>query len=155
MKKWMIVVLMGFATIGAHADQYMTPDGNGGYIIHQSEPQTDWSMMGPKSSMSDMIRERQREEQQIKRMKLENELLKQKLERQKSGDQSQTSAPKANLSPAFRAWLADNPWFGRDRPRTEYANLYARELRRQQPTLVGRPFFDAVGAKVKEVFGSN
>jgi len=39
-----------------------------------------------------------------------------------------------------------------DRARTEYALLYAKDLHLEQPELAGRPFLNAVSARVKEIF---
>jgi hypothetical protein len=54
--------------------------------------------------------------------------------------------------PDFPSWQADNRWFGADRARTEYALLYARDLRQEQPALTGRAFLNVLSARVKEVF---
>lgn len=56
------------------------------------------------------------------------------------------------LVPGYLAWQTENRWYGADRARTEYAVLYAKELHQQQPDLAGRPFLNALSARVKEVF---
>lgn len=93
------------------------------------------------------------QQQQIENQRLQNELLQRQLERQEPPSSAQRNDPPQ--TPEFRNWLAENPWFDHDRPKTEFALLYARQLRQQRPDLVGRPFFDAVSAKVAEVFDAN
>ena len=58
------------------------------------------------------------------------------------------------ITPEFRAWNAENIWFGADRAKTEFSLLYAKQLRQDHPDLVGRAFFDTVTAKVKNTFSS-
>jgi len=53
------------------------------------------------------------------------------------------------------SWKADNPWFGSDYSRTQFAMRYAKQLQRERPDLVGRPFLDAISAKVKDTFGAS
>jgi hypothetical protein len=55
----------------------------------------------------------------------------------------------------FTSWKADNPWYGSDYPKTRFAMRYIKELQREQPDLAGRPFLDAVSAKVSDQFGSS
>jgi hypothetical protein len=52
----------------------------------------------------------------------------------------------------FQTWRSENPWFGRDRARTEFATLYAKALSQERPTLKGPQLLDAVSIKVKETF---
>ena len=58
-----------------------------------------------------------------------------------------------NLTPEFRSWIAANPWFGKDRERTDYARVYAKQLMQEKPGLAGRPLLDAVSRGVAEQFG--
>jgi hypothetical protein len=55
-------------------------------------------------------------------------------------------------SEEFARWVSENPWFGPDKMKTEFAMQYAKQLRRKQPGLLGRMFFDNVAAKVGEKF---
>jgi len=55
----------------------------------------------------------------------------------------------------LKSWKADNPWFGSDYARTQFAVRYARQLQKERPDLVGRPFLDAISTKVKDTFGAN
>jgi hypothetical protein len=86
---------------------------------------------------------------QVENLRLHNELLRQQLGR------AQSPAPSAGdlaATPGFANWQIENRWFGSDRARTEYALLYAKDLRRDQPELNGRPFLNALSVRVNEVF---
>jgi hypothetical protein len=52
------------------------------------------------------------------------------------------------------SWKSDNPWYGRDFAKTQFAMRYAKQLEREQPDLVGRPFLDAISAKVQATFSA-
>ncbi|MGA2190112.1 MAG: hypothetical protein ABSH33_16420 [Steroidobacteraceae bacterium] len=54
----------------------------------------------------------------------------------------------------LKSWKSDNPWFGSNYAKTEFAMRYAKELQHERPDLVGRPFLDALSAKVRDTFGS-
>ena len=55
-------------------------------------------------------------------------------------------------SQEFARWVAENPWFGADKMKTQFAMQYAKHLRHEQPSVFGRMFFDNVAAKVREKF---
>lgn len=88
---------------------------------------------------------------QAENLQLHNELMRYELARA----QAAAAAPSAidlAATPGFATWQAENRWYGSDRARTEYAVLYAKELRQQQPQLTGRPFLDALSARVRDIF---
>ena len=93
--------------------------------------------------------------EQEENQRLRNELLRRELARTPSqSGATPTSADFASIA-GFASWHAENRWFGPDRARTEYALLYAKDLRQEQPDLTGRPFLNALSARVKEIFASN
>lgn len=49
---------------------------------------------------------------------------------------------KSDLSPEFKQWHADNPWFGPDKKKTKEVSRIAEDLRDEGTTLVGRDFMD-------------
>lgn len=55
--------------------------------------------------------------------------------------------------PWFKEWNTDNPWFGQDQERTEYAAFAAQQVQRSNPNLRHREFLDEVGRRVEKVFG--
>jgi len=54
--------------------------------------------------------------------------------------------------PIFKAWNAENPWFGTDGRKTALAVEIGRELRQGGDTTQGRGFFDKVTAEVNKMF---
>jgi hypothetical protein len=89
---------------------------------------------------------------QVENLRLHSELLREQLARAQSS--ALPSASDLAATPGFAGWQAENAWFGADRARTEYALLYAKDLRQSQPELNGRPFLNAVAARVREVFAA-
>ena len=90
---------------------------------------------------------------QEENQRLHNELLRRELAQTPSPSAaSPTSAADFASIAGFVSWRAENRWFGVDRARTEYALLYAKDLHLEQPDLAGRPFLNAVSARVKEIF---
>jgi hypothetical protein len=83
-------------------------------------------------SLSDE-KQRKIQEQEMERLGLKNPA---------SGSESQE----------FARWVSENPWFGADKMKTQFAMQYAKQLRHQQPSVLGRMFFDNVAAKVREKF---
>lgn len=155
MKKIALVLALVFFSATVLADQRVRPDGLGGWVIQDDGG--CGGMYGVSQAECDLYQRRMPQErnrqqeviqrQQIENQRLQNELLRRQLERQTS-----TPAVDDASTPELRSWQAANPWFGTDRPQTEFALLYAKQLRQERPELVGRAFFDAVSAKVNEVF---
>ena len=65
--------------------------------------------------------------------------------------------PAANATPPqtpeFKAWNAENKWFGADKRRTALAVAIAEELRDKGDTRVNRAFLDEVSAEVERIVG--
>lgn len=58
---------------------------------------------------------------------------------------------KAELSPAQRAWLAENPWYQSDKKLRALADAMSDDLAAERPDLVGRKeFLDELTKRVKE-----
>jgi septal ring factor EnvC (AmiA/AmiB activator) len=94
--------------------------------------------------------------QQLEDMRLQNEMLRKQLDRGKSANQA-APPPATNNSktPELESWKSENPWYGSDYAKTQFAMRYAKQLQQEQPDLVGRPFLDAVAAKVREKFDAS
>ncbi|MBV8143520.1 MAG: hypothetical protein JO184_00840 [Gammaproteobacteria bacterium] len=88
---------------------------------------------------------------QAENLRLHNELLKREIARLQAAAAAPSAAELA-ATPGFAGWQSENRWFGSDRARTEYALLYAKDLRQEQPDLSGRLFLNAVSSRIKEVF---
>jgi TolA-binding protein len=98
--------------------------------------------------------QQQLQQQQEAQKQLKEQELKQ-LEHEKSANQPvQAAATDYSKRQEVKSWKADNPWFGSDYARTQFAMRYARQLQQERPDLVGRPFLDAVAAKVRDQFGA-
>jgi TolA-binding protein len=100
--------------------------------------------------------EQQRQiQQQLENMRLQNETLRKQLGQEKSANQpAQPTATDHSKTPELKSWKSDNPWFGSDYAKTDFAMRYAKQLQQERPDLVGRPFLDALSAKVNETFGA-
>jgi hypothetical protein len=90
---------------------------------------------------------------QAENLRLHNELMRYELVRAQAAAAAPSTVDLA-ATPGFAGWQTENRWYGSDRARTEYAVLYAKDLRQQQPQLTGRPFLDALSARVREVFAT-
>lgn len=55
--------------------------------------------------------------------------------------------------PEFKQWMTENPWFGKDTRRTNFAIATAQDLRAQNIT--GRMLLDKVNEEVNATFGQN
>jgi len=88
---------------------------------------------------------------QVENLRLHNELLRYELASSQPAAASPGTTELAR-TPGFDTWQSENRWFGSDHARTEYALLYAKGLRQEQPELNGRPFLNALSARVKDVF---
>jgi ABC-type phosphate transport system auxiliary subunit len=94
-------------------------------------------------------------QQQLETMRLENESLRKQLERDKA-NQAVGSVPVATTAARnaeLKSWKADNPWYGTDYAKTQFATRYVKQLQKDHPDLAGRELLDAVSLKVDETFG--
>ncbi len=93
---------------------------------------------------------------QLESMRLQNESLRQQIEREKSTNPPALPPPTDYSKTAeAKSWRSDNPWYGSNYAKTEFAIRYAKQLEHDRPDLVGRPFLDAISAKVNETFGAS
>ncbi len=87
-------------------------------------------------------------QKQLDGMQHQIENLTKQLEREKTANQPVQRQD-------FISWKTDNPWYGSDYEKTRFAMHYIRQLQHEQPDLAGRPFLDAVSAKVGDQFGTS
>lgn len=95
-------------------------------------------------------------QQQLDSMRLQNESLRQQLQRELATQPSRPAARDSadpERSREIASWKTDNPWFGSNYAKTQFAMRYARQLERERPDLTGRPLLDALSTKVVETFG--
>jgi septal ring factor EnvC (AmiA/AmiB activator) len=94
--------------------------------------------------------------QQLEDMRLQNEMLRKQLDQEKSANQAAPPlATNNSKTPELKSWKSENPWYGSDYAKTQFAMRYAKQLQQERPDLVGRPFLDAVAAKVREKFDAS
>ena len=161
------IALCLIASTSVSAQTTVKPDGTGGYVIEdKSGCGALWGYAkGQCMAQQEALQKQQAqqaqllEQQQLENLKLQNEILTKKLEQEHSEaaktQVEQGSESKFLTDPAFADWLVSNRWFGVDRPRTEYAVLYAKQLKSDQPDLAGRQFLDAISKKVNDVFSAS
>jgi chromosome segregation ATPase len=96
-------------------------------------------------------------QQQLESLQLQNESLRKQLERETANQPARagaTNATDASKSQDVKSWRADNPWFGSDYAKTQFATRYIRQLQQERPDLAGRGLLDALSMKVNETFGA-
>jgi hypothetical protein len=92
-------------------------------------------------------------QQQLEGLRLQNEDLRKQLERDAANQNARPAAAGLAKNPEIQRWRAENPWFGSDYPRTQFAMRYIDQLQRERPDLAGRELLDALSAKVNATFG--
>jgi TolA-binding protein len=124
--------------------------------LQQQQLEQQQQQLHQQQERQNQLAEQQRQlQQQLENMRLQNELLQKQLEQQNSVSQpAQRLAVDYSKTADVKSWKADNPWFGTDYAKTEFAMRYAKQLQQQRPDLVGRPFLDALSASVEEKFGA-
>jgi hypothetical protein len=165
--KPLVPIILCLIAATTFAQTTVTPNGTGGYVIEDKSGCN--ALFGAAAGRclreQEELRKKQAqqaqvlEQQRLENLRLQNELLKKKLEQEQQATAKSSSEQGSDSSfladPAFADWLAANRWFGPDRPRTEFAMLYAKQLKSDKPDLAGRKFLDAVATKVNEVFGDS
>jgi len=103
----------------------------------------------------DELDKQQREvQQQLESMRLQNESLRKQLEQEIATQPAAPAATGSTKSTDLKNWKADNPWFGTDYAKTQFAVRYIKQLQQERPGLAGRELLDAVSTKVNETFGA-
>jgi TolA-binding protein len=96
-------------------------------------------------------------QQQLESLRLQNESLRKQLEREMANPPARpgaTDSRNSSKNPELKSWKADNPWFGTDYARTQFAVRYMKQLQQDRPDLGGRELLDALSTKVNETFGA-
>lgn len=93
------------------------------------------------------------QQEQLKRQQEQLVQQQQQMAKQQAHPRQQEILSKQVEREQLKRWKADNPWFGSDYAKTQFATRYARQLEEERPDLVGRPLLDAVSAKVRDKFG--
>jgi TolA-binding protein len=125
--------------------------------LQQQQLEQQQKQLQEQQERQNQLAEQQRQMQlQLEKMRVQNEFLQKQLENDKSEIQTvRASAIDYSKTPDVKSWKIENPWFGTDYAKTEFAMRYAKRLQQERPDLVGRPFLDALSAKVTETFGTS
>jgi len=122
--------------------------------LQQRQLEQQQKQLQEQQERQSQLAEQQRQMQlQLEDMRLQNALLQKQLEQDKSANQTSRVSANSNAS-ELKSWKSENPWFGTDYAKTDFAMRYARQLEQKRPDLIGRPFLDTVSAKVNDRFGA-
>jgi len=127
--------------------------------LQQQQLEQQQEQLRQQLERQNQLAEQQRQmQQQLENMRLQNELLQKQLEHDRVAVQAvqsvQASAKDYSKTPEVNSWKSENPWYGVDYAKTDLAMRYAKQLQRERPDLVGRPFLDALSEKVRDTFGA-
>jgi TolA-binding protein len=132
--------------------------GNQQKLLRQQLDQQQQQIQTQQERQNQLDQQQRQIQTQLENMRLQNEILRNQLDQEKSANQSaQPSATDNAKSAALKtlevsSWKSDNPWYGTDYAKTQFAMRYAKQLQQERPELVGRPFLDAISAKVRDTF---
>jgi small-conductance mechanosensitive channel len=124
--------------------------------LEQRLEQQQKQLQQQQQQQSQLAEQQRQMQQQLENMRLQNELLQKQVAQDKSVNQPvRASTTYYSNASELKSWKSENPWYGRDYAKTDFAMRYAKKLQQEQPDLVGRPFLDAVSAKVSATFGAS
>jgi len=134
--------------------------GNQQKLLRQQLDQQQQQIQTQQERQNQLDQQQRQIQQQLENMRLQNETLRTQLDHEKSANQS--AQPPATdhsktpelTTPELKSWKSDNPWYGSDYAKTQFAMHYAKQLQQERPDLVGRPFLDAISAKVRDAFAA-
>jgi TolA-binding protein len=143
--------LAGFALSECRSGQQKTQEQQ----LEQQQQQLQQQLQQQQERQKQLNEQQRQIQDQLEEMRRQNEVLRLQMEREKSANQAaQRPASDYSKSPELKAWKSDNPWFGSDYAKTEFAMRYAKQLSQERPDLSGRAYLDAISAKVNETFGA-
>jgi hypothetical protein len=132
--------------------------GNQQKLLRQQLDQQQQQIQTQQERQNQLDQQQRQIQQQLESMRLQNESLRKQLDHDKSANQSAqpaaTDFSKTSelKNPELKSWKSDNPWYGSDYAKTQFAMRYAKQLQQERPDLVGRPLLDAISAKVRDTF---
>jgi TolA-binding protein len=169
MKRYLLVLPLAGFLVTIHAQQ---PDpcagmvgvalgqcqGNQQKLLRQQLDQQQQQIQAQQDRQNQLDQQQRQIQQQLETMRLQNEILSNQLDHQKSASQyAQSPATNDSKAPELaslelKSWKLANPWYGTDFAKTQLAMRYAKKLQKEQPDLVGRPFLNAISEKVRDTF---
>jgi len=143
--------LAGFALSECRGNQQKLQEQQ----LEQQQQQLQQQLQQQQERQKQLNEQQRQIQDQLEDMRRQNEILRQQMEHEKSANQgAQRPASDYSKSPELKSWKSDNPWFGSDYAKTEFAMRYAKQLSQERPDLSGRAYLDAISAKVNETFGA-
>src|SRR5277367_4252767 len=134
--------------------------GNQQKLLRQQLDRQQQQIQTQQERQNQLDQQQRQIQQQLENMRLQNDILRNQMDHEKAANQSAQPpatdySKTAELKTAeLKSWKSDNPWYGSDYARTQFAMRYAKQLQQERPDLVGRPFLDAISAKVRDTFGA-
>jgi TolA-binding protein len=132
--------------------------GNQQKLLRQQLDQQQQQIQTQQERQNQLDQQQRQIQQQLEGMRLQNESLRKQLDLDKLASQTAQAAatghsktPEINPS-ELKNWKSDNPWYGTDYAKTQFAMRYTKQLQQERPDLVGRPLLDAISAKVRDTF---
>jgi septal ring factor EnvC (AmiA/AmiB activator) len=92
--------------------------------------------------------------QQLESMRVENQSLREQLRREPASQTVQPVATHSASTAELKSWKSENPWFGSDYVKTQFAMRYLKQLQQERPDLAGRELLDALSMKVNETYAA-
>jgi small-conductance mechanosensitive channel len=132
--------------------------GNQQKLLRQQLDQQQQLIQTQQERQNQLDQQQRQIQQQLENMRLQNDVLRNQLDHEKSANESaQPPGTDYSKTPELKAaelksWKSNNPWYGSDYAKTQFAMRYAQQLQQERPDLVGRPFLDAISAKVRATF---
>ena len=132
--------------------------GNQQKLLRQQLDQQQQQIQTQQERQNQLDQQQRQIQQQLESMRLQNESLRKQLDLDKSANQTAQPAATgysktAEINPSeLKSWKSDNPWYGTDYAKTQFAMRYTKQLEQERPDLVGRPLLDAISAKVRDTF---
>jgi TolA-binding protein len=162
MKQFSLFVCLSVLCGAICAEQTDSCAGLEGYALAQCRANQQSLRQGQLEQQLQQQEERQNQldkqqrdvQQQLESLRLQNESLRKQLEREASNRPARPPATDDSKSVEVKNWRAENPWFGTDYVKTEFAVRYIKQLQQERPDLAGRALLDALSAKVNESFAA-
>ena len=132
--------------------------GNQQKLLRQQLDQQQQQIQTQQERQNQLDQQQRQMQQQLEKMRLQNDTLRNQLDQEKSANLSAPPPPTDySRTPELKtlelkSWKSDNKWYGTDYAKTQLAMRYAKQLQKERPDLVGRPFLDAISAKVRDTF---
>jgi len=132
----------------------------------RQQQQLEQQLQQQQERQNELDKQQREVQQQLESMRLQNESLRQQLARETAKMERETTrrdttgqgarpiATDYSKSADVKSWKADNPWFGSDYAKTQFAMRHVKQLQQEQPDLSGRELLDALSSKVNETFGA-